>query len=654
MLSYDPSSGVWEKKTSMKFIGKTAVTNDKGHIASLGGDYAQHNIIWTGVSYDGSSDSFYQLQPFHYYQFGEQITPMLTGKYFLAGGSIRAQGVTPINRTFIYDPDTERFRGAAFMLQKRVWHGLHTLPDGKIIAISGMYDAKNNKKQTTEIYDPETNTWTYGPIPTIHNWQVFTTQLGNGDIMVFSLDNNYNIKSEMLKLNTKTVYKKNINNYANPEDGLVFRVNSNKYYNKGNLKFAPDKAKVIVHNNNVYVPLSVAKEVLVKDFPTVNINNMKYVNIKDIEKAENLILTYGQGLYYLNNKQTYVDRFDTEELLKKLDYDFLDGIGSLGKKISNKKYLFAKDGFTYYECELLDDMGVVDERIIVRENKELRIFERVLDGFTFFTKFEDDYIYFKYLGMYCRYKIGDIRFETMEVLDDLTPPTATGPDNNKDEITDNSKDYYYEKMPINGYYSLPIRIKYDGSKKNIISNKPLSVNNKYFVWDDYITYFYYPNNVEPWQESDYLTSNGTTLVIAKTDGTKEYEIHNVRDYDVDAKNKRIIFESTLPKDQLDIMDGKLYISNYDGSNKKLLLPYPNLMFRVNSDSLFYGDYKEHFIKAINLDGTNHRTIISSDKYCYSFRDLDNNYVYYTKTDLKSNVLGYFKLDIKTKKEYKVH
>lgn len=62
----------------------------------------------------------------------------------------------------IYDPSTGRFHATGSLGQARTLHTVERLPDGRVLAIAGMNEAREGFT-STEIFDPVTETWTAGP-----------------------------------------------------------------------------------------------------------------------------------------------------------------------------------------------------------------------------------------------------------------------------------------------------------------------------------------------------------------------------------------------------------------------------------------------------------------------------------------------------------
>ena len=91
------------------------------------------------------------------------------GHATLADGRVLAVGGTVDNRdkfgskeVHVFDPDTETWTRVADLQQGRWYPTVTTLPDGRVLAMSGDITS-DTRADIPEIYDPELNTWT--PLP---------------------------------------------------------------------------------------------------------------------------------------------------------------------------------------------------------------------------------------------------------------------------------------------------------------------------------------------------------------------------------------------------------------------------------------------------------------------------------------------------------
>ncbi|MDP6425008.1 MAG: kelch repeat-containing protein [Planctomycetota bacterium] len=94
-------------------------------------------------------------------------TRLLDGRYLLAGGVDTTNA--PQNSAEIYDPRTNKFVAVGSMSGKRMGHTATLLSDGKVLVTGGITSlvdvttAVTTSLLSTEIFDPQTNTWSAGP-----------------------------------------------------------------------------------------------------------------------------------------------------------------------------------------------------------------------------------------------------------------------------------------------------------------------------------------------------------------------------------------------------------------------------------------------------------------------------------------------------------
>jgi len=96
----------------------------------------------------------------------DSATLLKNGKVFVAGGNTNtSSSTTTINTTEMYDPATGTWSPGPNLLSTRARHTATLLPNGKVLIAGGMTNYLDNSTatNTTELYDPATNTITAGP-----------------------------------------------------------------------------------------------------------------------------------------------------------------------------------------------------------------------------------------------------------------------------------------------------------------------------------------------------------------------------------------------------------------------------------------------------------------------------------------------------------
>jgi hypothetical protein len=117
---------------------------------------------------------------------GHSASLLPNGKVLICGGSIFS-GWLPIGfegmaYTYIYDPDTDTFGYGPNMQYKRRFHTATTLLDGRILITGG--GVLSSSTSTTEIYDPWRNIFVLGPRMTKAREGHFATLLPDGKVFI--------------------------------------------------------------------------------------------------------------------------------------------------------------------------------------------------------------------------------------------------------------------------------------------------------------------------------------------------------------------------------------------------------------------------------------------------------------------------------------
>lgn len=117
-------------------------------------------------------------------------TRLLDGRVLLSGGANENDAV--VGTCDIWDPATGVSTPAASMNRARALHTATLMSDGRVFVAGGggAFDpadplsALNNIEATTEVYDPNTNTWTLGPNLPMSRVAHRATRLNDGRILI--------------------------------------------------------------------------------------------------------------------------------------------------------------------------------------------------------------------------------------------------------------------------------------------------------------------------------------------------------------------------------------------------------------------------------------------------------------------------------------
>jgi hypothetical protein len=121
------------------------------------------------------------LGAMHHSRVYHSATLLPDGRVLVAGGM--DEGFNPLRTSEMFDPETNRWTEAGKMTESRTEHSAALLKDGRVIVTGGM----NEKLQiigTTEIFDPETGKWSeYTSMRTVRRGH-FTLSLPDGRVAV--------------------------------------------------------------------------------------------------------------------------------------------------------------------------------------------------------------------------------------------------------------------------------------------------------------------------------------------------------------------------------------------------------------------------------------------------------------------------------------
>ncbi|HWO01292.1 MAG TPA: kelch repeat-containing protein [Blastocatellia bacterium] len=151
---YDPDTGMWSPagKINTPRYYHTAALLQNGKVLVAGG-VIRNFPIGSAELYDPDTEMWKTTgslnQPRLY-----PATVLLSGKVLIAGG----------NTAELYDPETEKWSLTTRLNAPRLYHTTTLLPDGRVLAAGGssVFSSVGILK-SSELYDPDTETWS-GPI----------------------------------------------------------------------------------------------------------------------------------------------------------------------------------------------------------------------------------------------------------------------------------------------------------------------------------------------------------------------------------------------------------------------------------------------------------------------------------------------------------
>ncbi len=222
-----------------------------GRVAMFGGFMwaAFSKQVLTCEAFDARTGSFSDIEKFSSTRDNACAVLLHSGLVFIIGGA-SAVALDPLPCMF-YDPVNDEFSESnAHMLSNRKAHTASVLQDGRVLVCGGS-DDDWNMLQSTEIYDPVSDTFSAGPpMCTGHGWHSAVT-LSNGKVLICDTwDHNdhrrevelYDPETNSFSLGPSTTVRR--------EDLFVVRLPDDRVLISGGVKGG------IVEEGEIYDPVS--------------------------------------------------------------------------------------------------------------------------------------------------------------------------------------------------------------------------------------------------------------------------------------------------------------------------------------------------------------------------------------------------------------
>lgn len=175
---YDPVANNWTAIGTMATArqGAGVVLLNDGSVLVAGGNDGIGPLS-TAEIYDTENNLWKNITSMSRTHYAGAISLLSDGKVLVAGGATSLPGAEvydPINNVWV---DTENM-----IEMTRVFVNANKVPDGRVILAGGNGDSGN--LDTTEIYNPTTNTWIAGPVLSTKRGQSSTAVLLDGKVLI--------------------------------------------------------------------------------------------------------------------------------------------------------------------------------------------------------------------------------------------------------------------------------------------------------------------------------------------------------------------------------------------------------------------------------------------------------------------------------------
>ena len=163
---YDPATGEWTEAPSMNETHEyqAVVRMRDGRALALGGRALNFDPSSRAEIYDPDANEWTLTGSMNAPLSFPVTIALLDGRVLVTGVSdLNADDPDPISE--VYDPNSGTWERSGPMRHVRNFHSLTLLPDGRVLAIGGEDPGgeRNAPHATTEVFDPETDTWSPGP-----------------------------------------------------------------------------------------------------------------------------------------------------------------------------------------------------------------------------------------------------------------------------------------------------------------------------------------------------------------------------------------------------------------------------------------------------------------------------------------------------------
>lgn len=182
---YDSVSNTWSAASPMvtpRFI-PTAVRLSDGRILVAGGKTLNNFSLAVSEIYDPTTNSWSATAPMHHDRYWHSAVLLGNGKVLVSAGNTQNDPVLGafVKISELYDPQTGTWTDKASLATERDRHGAALLPNGGVLVASGNISAAKD----AELYDPALDVWVPGGALLVGNRTYFTMlRLDDGSMLV--------------------------------------------------------------------------------------------------------------------------------------------------------------------------------------------------------------------------------------------------------------------------------------------------------------------------------------------------------------------------------------------------------------------------------------------------------------------------------------
>jgi hypothetical protein len=178
---YDPATGKFTATgnmiTAREIPSATLLPNGKVLVA--GGAKAGSGALALAELYDPVTETFAATGSLAVARYSHTATLLPNGKVLIAGGEEYIDGHNYFESAELYDASPGTFTATGSMTMYRSEHTATLLQNGKVLMVGGAGDTLN-----AELYNPLTGTFTTTGTPTVAGLQHRATLLGNGTVLI--------------------------------------------------------------------------------------------------------------------------------------------------------------------------------------------------------------------------------------------------------------------------------------------------------------------------------------------------------------------------------------------------------------------------------------------------------------------------------------